>query len=95
MTTFPDASDTHLGGEIVVSALDNDQLWPAVAYNPQHREYLVVWQNNWSGNRDIYAQRVDAQGDLLSWFAVTTGTHDRAQPAVAYDPVNQRYLVTW
>ena len=94
-TAFPDASDTHLGGEFVVSALDNEQFWPAVAYNPQQREYLVVWQNTWGGNRDIYAQRVDAQGDLLSWFAVTSGAHDRAQPAVAYDPVNQRYLITW
>jgi len=67
-----------------------------VAYNWKHHEYLVVWHNKWGGGgRDIYAQRVTEAGELKSWFTVTTGANDRAQPAVAYDPVNDRYLVVW
>ena len=91
----------HLGGEIVVSDLDNEQYLPSVAYNWKHDEYLVVWHNKWSSNRDIYAQRINGQGELLSWFAVGPTAplnpypNDRAQPSVAYDPVNDRYLVTW
>lgn len=84
-----------LSSEIVISALDNEQHLPSVAYNSKHDEYLVVWQNKWPGNRDIYAQRVTGRGELKSWFAVTAGTNDRAQPSVAYDPVNDRYLVVW
>lgn len=85
------------GAEIVVSALDNVKRLPAAAYNPKHDEYLVVWHNQWGGGyRDIYAQRVTAAGQLKSWFAVTAGApNSRAQPSVAYDPVNDRYLVVW
>lgn len=91
-------SNPQLGGEIVVSALDNEQYQPSVAYNSQHDEYLVVWHNQWAGNKDIYAQRVTGQGELLSGFSVEpTGLYpnDRVDPSVAYDPVNDRYLVVW
>ena len=87
-----------MGKEIVVSSLDNEQYFPAVAYNSNHDEYLVVWHNKWSGgNRDVYAQRISSKGELLSWFSVTTAsmTHDIAQPDVVYDPVNDRYLVVF
>ena len=85
----------YLSPEITLLTLDNTQLLPAVAFNRQRQEYLVVWQNKWAGNRDIYAQRVTVDGRVLSWFAVTSGPTDRAQPSVAYDPVNNRYLVVW
>ncbi len=85
-----------LSSEIVISALDNEQHLPSVAYNSKHDEYLVVWHNKWPGNRDIYAQRVTSRGELKSSFILhTAGTNDRAQPSVAYDPVNDRYLVVW
>ncbi len=90
------APTLDLGPEIVVSALDNKEFLPAVAYNSKHKEYLVVWHNEWGGGyRDIYAQRVTATGELKSWFAVSAGANSRAQPSVAYDPQSDRYLVTW
>lgn len=91
----------HLGEEIIISALDNEQNLPSVAYNWQHDEYLVVWQNTWGGNSNIYAQRITGQGELESWFTVAPTAplnpypNDRVQPSVAYDPVNDRYLVVW
>ena len=85
----------HIGADIAISTIDNEKLLPAIAYNWKRQEYLVVWQNKWPGNRDIYAQRISATGELLSWFAVSAGSNDRAQPSVAYDPVNDRYLVVW
>lgn len=87
--------DSLIGPDIPISTLDNQKLLPAAAYNWKHHEYLVVWHNKWPGNRDIYAQRVAETGELLSWFAVSAGPQDRAQPSVAYDPVNDRYLVVW
>jgi hypothetical protein len=69
---------------------------PSVAYNSRHREYLVVWHNVWpDGRRDIYARRVSKSGALLSLFTISTGLTDRAQPAVAYDYLNDLYLVVW
>lgn len=85
----------YLDSEIVVSSLDNEQLLPAVAYNWKHREYLVVWHNKWAGNRDIYAQRISDRGEVKSSFSISNMPFDRAQPSVAYDPVNDRYLVVW
>jgi hypothetical protein len=90
-----------LSKEIAISAIDNEQYLPAVAYNWKHDEYLVVWHNKWGANRDIYAQRITGQGELKSWFAVGPTAplnpypNDSAHPSVAYDPVNDRYLVVW
>lgn len=93
------AAGPHLGGEIIISNLDNEKYLPSVAYNSNHDEYLVVWQNKWPGNRDIYAWRVSSRGQLLSWFAIAPGpggnSYDRAQASVAYDPINDRYLVVF
>ncbi len=101
LTTASTTTDPHLGGEIVVSALDNHQSAPSVAYNSKHDEYLVVWQNTWGANMDIYAQRITGQGELKSWFAVGPTAplnpypNDRVDPSVAYDPELDRYLVVW
>jgi hypothetical protein len=90
----------HLGPEVQISTpsspIDADRHKPAVAYNWKHHEYLVVWHNQWPGNRDIYAQRVSDSGELVGpWFAVSAGPNDRFQPAVAYNATNDEYLVVW
>ena len=93
------AATSYLGGEIQISlptSPECDRYKPSIAYNWQHDEYLVVWHNTWpSGHRDIYARRVSASGQLLSWFSVSAGTNDRAQPAAAYNATTDEYLVVW
>jgi hypothetical protein len=93
--TTSTATAPYLSEFIPISELNNLKWAPAVAYSPQHHQYLVVWQNQWPGNKDIYGQRVSEHGELLSWFAISAGTNDRVDPAVAYDPVRDRYLVVW
>ena len=70
---------------------------PAIAYNSVRNQYLVVWENGWDGGyHDVYAQRISGSGQLLSWFALTSASgHSQTNPDVAYDPVNDRYLVVW
>jgi hypothetical protein len=87
--------DENLGKEIIVSELDNSKWSPAIAYNSLHNQYLVVWENQWPGGNDIYGQRISTTGELLSWFSITTFTNSVMQPSVAYDPVHDRYLVTY
>lgn len=91
------AVDPYLSGEIAISALDNEEYLPSVAYNWKHHEYLVVWHTKWTiGTRDIRAARISDTGQVLSTFTVYEHTtKDSAQPAVDYDPVNDRYLVVW
>jgi hypothetical protein len=87
----------HLSGEITISAHDTIQYLPSVAYNWKHREYLVVWHDKWPiQTRSIEAARVSEQGKVLSEFTVYwSDKYDSAQPSVAYDPVNDRYLVVF
>ena len=88
--------DESLSNEIIVSELDNSKYSPAIAYNSLHNQYLVVWENEWPGNyHDLYGQRISSTGKLLSWFAISTNTKSQMQPSVAYDPVHDRYLVTY
>ena len=93
------AVTSHLDGEIQISlptTPECDRYEPTVAYNWGHDEYLVAWHNTWpGGHRDIYARRVSASGQLLSWFSVSAGANDRAQPAVAYNATTDEYLVVW
>ena len=93
------AAAPRLGDEIQISlptSPECDRYKPRVAYNWHHDEYLVVWHNTWpSGHRDIYARRVSASGQLLTWFSVSAGANDRAQPAVAYNATTDEYLVVW
>jgi hypothetical protein len=74
----------------------SDEHTPAVAYNYLHKEYLVVWSNEWSGgSRDIYARRVSESGQVLSWFCVTTSANKQLRPSITYNAVNDQYLVVW
>jgi len=89
-----------LGAEVQISTpstpLDANRHKPAIAYNYVHKEFLVVWQNEWPGSWDIYAQRVSLTGQKVgSWFSITTGAEDRIQPAVAYNATNDEYLIVW
>jgi hypothetical protein len=86
-----------MGDDIIISARENNEATPAVAYNWKHDEYLVVWQNifgTW-GEGDIRARRVTGHGVVTDEFTIATDPSSRAEPAVDYDPVNDRYLVVW
>lgn len=87
-----------LSDEIIISNVDDDKGLPAIAYNWKHREYLVVW-TKLSGIFTpgyIHGARISADGQILDEFPVYGGlTFHTATPDVAYDPVNDRYLVVF
>jgi len=95
-TAAPSAPSPLLGNELVISARSSDEYGPDIAYNSNHNEYLVVWENIWpSGHHNVCAQRVSGDGRLLSWFAVSSNSNKQMNPSVAYDPVHDRYPVVW
>lgn len=84
--------------------------YPDVAYNSANHEYLVVWggDDDESGLADdeyeIFGQRVDAttgaevgENDFRISTMGGTGNpdFDAWNPAVAYNPANNEYLVAW
>jgi uncharacterized protein YlbG (UPF0298 family) len=95
---FPTSLSSPILGlfiNIWVDTVDNTN--PAVAYNSVHDEYLVVWQNDQGGGTwDVYARRVDGDGTLLSNFTVATNVGKKNwQPDVAYNPVEDEYLIVY
>lgn len=78
---------------IAVSAVDGDQVDPAVAWNG--REYLVVWSDARDSKRHIYGARVTPGGEVIEKQGIllsgTTGT--QTYPRVASD--GSGWLVVW
>jgi hypothetical protein len=97
------ASGARLGGNIRISGFTatSHEFNPFVTYNSVANQYLVVWQDkrNYSTRGDdIYGQRISSFGARLgknfriSDYAATSDDHD---PAVAYNPTTNQYLVVW
>lgn len=97
-----DAKGQVLGNAFVVSqraGLDSTLggSRPAVAYNSRRDEFLVVYDRGYEGSAEngIFAQRVGADGILLGGeIPLFPGAAQRV-PGIAYDSVNDRYLVVW
>jgi len=69
----------------------------AVVFNPNHEEFLVLYENHWSAETsDIYAQRISYDGTLLSWFAVVSGPNELYDHAyAAFSTAQDEYLIVW
>lgn len=82
-----------------------DALEPDVAYNSSTGEYLVVWAADHlaDGDFEIYCRRVTASplglvGSMARVSVMGPGvdsSYDARQPAVAYNHVNNEYLIVW
>ena len=82
---------------------------PAVAYNTLRNEYLVVWCGDDSpgplfhGEFEIFAQRLTAAGDevgandsrISDMGPNGDDAYSAQDPAVAYNPTSDQYLVAW
>ena len=82
---------------VIFSETELKSVSPAVAYNAQRDQYLVVWYNDGPENDDIQGQRLDHDGKILGpRFYISTGPgHDRRYPDVAYDSKHDQYLIVW
>jgi hypothetical protein len=84
------------GGWTALAMTGAEERTPAIVYNPNVNEYLVVWAAGTEPTRDIRAQRVTALGNATGpVIEVAANTEDDRAPRVAYDPVGHHYLVAW
>lgn len=89
-----------VGVPISISTWEYDQVAPRVAADGQSGQYLVVWEDHhwaWGAARDIYGQRIAADGTLsggnfgISW----DGDRERTHPDVAWHSAAGEYAVTY
>lgn len=82
-----------------ISEALNDQVAPSVAYDTVSQSFLLAWEdarNAGITGEDIYGQLVNADGSLSEEYVVISeATGDQIAPSVAYDTINQRFLVVW
>jgi hypothetical protein len=89
-----------VGSQIAISTWQYDQVKPRLAYGAAGNEFLVVWEDHhwgWGEARDIYGQRVRANGTLAGGnFAISwEGANLRLNPDVAYNAAAGEYLAAW
>jgi len=92
------ADGSPLGGAFVICDYSGNQQSPAVAFNSNYDEYLIVWMDfRYSSlESDIFAEIRDKYGALVrDDFDVNADSGDQDFPAVAYNPDTDRYLVVW
>lgn len=93
----PPASDPTLA-EFDIATGTTDQNYPDVAcrtMEPGGGGYLVVWRDTDAAQQDVKGQRLNRQGDLLSSLDICTDAANQWNPALAYSPDDDRYLVAW
>ena len=78
---------------IAISTAAHDQMEPAVAFDGTNS--LVVWQDERTGDRDLYGARVTSTGVVLDSMGIPISRAPGYQsvPAVAFDGRN--FLVVW
>jgi len=88
-----------LGDEFPISQESARQWYPALAYNSDANQYLVVWwdDRNWATTGgDIYGQRLSPEGESLGDnFPISTAQGLQRFPDVAYNSFDRDYLVVW
>lgn len=88
-----------VGGNVDLSAgVTTNMNGISIAFNSTDGEFMVAWYDSRvSGQNNIYAQRVDAaDGSTLAGNAtIIAGSPSQSDSAIAYNPTDNRYLVSW
>jgi hypothetical protein len=82
------------GPPFLISSVQRTDRAPAVAYNPGHHLYVVVWEKNGA----IRGRVVDERGALLHEEFVANGlfdAQDGGSPDVAYNAASNTFLIVW
>ncbi len=91
-----DQKGALVGGEILVSPKGSAPTGGSAIASSSGDEFMIAWDDQRNGNEDIFLQRLGADGKPRgSEIAFRTGTANEIGPAIAYDSVNNRYLITW
>lgn len=98
--TYPVVVDPFIGPVTPIVATPSAAGHPVMASDTDHDRYLVVWEQETSGDSEIMGQLVDANGNPAAChpdpFPISRQPRARnTSPAIVYDPSRRRFLVVW
>jgi hypothetical protein len=94
--TLTASAGSPLGTAFPIRAESAVEVNPAIAYNSQWHQYLVLGWNDRPGCDDVWAERLAADGRKLGGKWVAAGCPaERRHPDVAYNTKHNEYLVVW
>ncbi|MCA9936983.1 MAG: PQQ-binding-like beta-propeller repeat protein, partial [Anaerolineales bacterium] len=82
------------GSRFVVQETSGQQIGAAIA-SQEDGSYLAVWYDDRYGDFDIFAQRLQSGTIESGEFLAHPAPGGQTQPQVAYNPVDDEYLVVW
>lgn len=93
------AANPSAGSSFQLSGAEALQARPAIAYDPGADRFLSIWhdyRNRKTTGLDIYGRIIDARGNAVTADIPIVRTEgSQSFSAVAFDPVNRRYMVVW
>jgi len=101
---FLDSNLDQIGGNFPIASSTNDEKLPEVVYNSQNNQYLVVYQRQDGyeiiGGQEraawnIYAVRLDENGQVLETITVCDERGKQWEPVVAYNSIDNQYLIAF
>ncbi len=102
LTLLPLPSAVSAGGPIgdrvlIYNDTTVNEALPALAYNSQNHNFLVVWQAESisTGAFEIWGRRVDSNGSSLSAALRISAPAQGEAPDVVYNSTSNEYLVVW
>jgi len=95
-------SSKVLSTDLQIDNNTSDQSNPSIAYDPVNKKYLIVWvddRNSLTTGTDIYGKICDSASfaacTAASEIIISNATGNQSEPKVAFDKVNNKYLVVW
>jgi hypothetical protein len=82
-----------------VATSSNNEYAPAVCYNPDLNEYLIVYERRSGADpvtpRDLVCTRLGAAGEQIATADVIATTADECQPDITYGFHSDKYIVVY
>jgi hypothetical protein len=90
------STSTTFSKDIQIASTDSTEYAPAVAYNIFNDEFLVVFEDYRYGISNIFGQLSGSDGTPIGEaFPVCMSTDPQYYPDVAYNRIDNEYLVVW
>ena len=91
-------SGLSLGSVINICAQTNVQADAHVEFDSINNRLCVIWEDARLGtsNYNLYAKLYDTNGNQVgSEKTISSASDSQCEPWVAFDPINERYLIVW